>query len=52
MVTKLEKCGNIDLVTIIEIAVMKGLDKDTINTFFVNDDSKYSKALKELQMAA
>ena len=52
MVTKLEKCGNIDLVTIIEIAVMKGLDKDTINTFFVNDNSKYSKALKELQMAA
>lgn len=50
MVTKLEKAG-MDLVTIIKIAVMKGLDKDTINTFNVSSVTKYGKALNELKAA-
>ena len=50
MVTKLEKAG-MDLVTIIKIAVMKGLDKDTINTFNVSSATKYGKALNELKAA-
>jgi hypothetical protein len=50
MVTKLEKAG-MDLVTIIKIAVMKGLDKDTIGTFNVSSATKYGKALNELKAA-
>lgn len=51
MVTKLEKQG-MKLEKIIAIAVMKGLDKDTINTFYVNPSNKYFRALKEIQRAA
>lgn len=51
MVTKLEKT-NMSLEDIIKIVVMKGLDKDTINTFttFNGIVSKYQKALKNIQM--
>lgn len=51
MVTKLEKAG-MDLVKIMQIAVMKGLDKDTINTFYLTGESKYHKALRKVQQAA
>lgn len=48
MVAKLE--DKMDLVNIIKIAVVKGLDKDTVNTLIggCNCDNKYSKALREL----
>lgn len=36
---------------IMKIAVMKGLDKDTINTFNPSGSSKYHTALKEIQVA-
>lgn len=48
MVTKLEKSG-IDLKQAIKIAVMKGLDKDTINTFTMLGSSKYHEALKQVK---
>lgn len=49
MVTKLEKTG-MPLEQIMRIAVMKGLDQDTINTFkLYNDSSKYNEALKSIQ---
>lgn len=51
MVTKLESAG-MDLVTAIMISVVKGLDKDTINTFNVSGSTKYHNALKKIQMAA
>lgn len=51
MVTKLEKAG-MDTVQILMIAVMKGLDKDTINTFNITGASKYHMALKKMQGAA
>lgn len=51
MVTKLEKAG-MDLKEILVIAVFKGIDKDTINTFNVNNYSKYSTALQEIKTAA
>lgn len=51
MVTKLEKAG-MDAETIIQIAVMKGLDKDTINTIKPIGDSKYHDALRKIQQAA
>lgn len=51
MVTKLEVAG-MDDEEIIRIAVMKGLDKDTINTFNINGATKYHGALKKVQMAA
>lgn len=51
MVTKLEKSG-MDMATIIMIAVVKGLDKDTVNTFNPMGSSKYHKALKKVQAAA
>lgn len=50
MVTKLEK-SNMDICKIIKIAIMKGLDKDTINTFSSNGESKYHEALRTLQAA-
>lgn len=48
MVAKLE--DKMDLVNIIKIAVVKGLDKDTVNTLIggCNCDNKYSEALREL----
>lgn len=49
MVTKLEKAG-ISLEDIMRIAIMKGLDKDTINTFKLFGTSKYYEALKKIQM--
>lgn len=51
MVTKLERAG-MDDKEIIKIAVMKGLDKDTINTFNISGTTRYHKALKQVQMAA
>lgn len=51
MVTKLEVAG-MDDEEIIRIAVMKGLDKDTINTFNISGATKYHGALKKVQMAA
>lgn len=51
MVTKLEKSG-MDMVMILKIAVMKGLDKDTINTFNAMGSTKYHEALKQVKMAA
>lgn len=50
MVTKLE--GKMELVDIIRIAIVKGLDKDTINTFNPTGSSKYHKAFNEVKMAA
>lgn len=53
MVTKLEKAG-MQLSKIIKIAVVKGLDKDTVNTFSVYGftENKYFEALREVQQAA
>lgn len=45
-VTKLE--GKLELTEILAMAVMKGFDKDTINTFSAGYD-KYSQALRKLQ---
>ena len=52
MVTKLEKSGAMDLTSILKIAVVKGLDKDTINTLNASGDNKYAKALRDIQRAA
>lgn len=49
-VTKLEKV--LPLEEIIKIAVLKGLDKDTINTFHVHGYTKYHEAFKKIKMAA
>lgn len=51
MVAKLEKAG-MDLKVILQIAVFKGLDKDTVNTFNPCGSTKYHKALNEVKMAA
>lgn len=51
MVTKLEGKG-MDIKMIIKIAVMKGLDKDTINTFNAMGSTKYHEAFREVKMAA
>lgn len=51
MITKLENAG-MDLVMAMTISVVKGLDKDTINTFNPVGSSKYHEALKKIQMAA
>lgn len=48
MVTKLEAAG-VSTKDALKISVLKGLDQDTINTFGLFGDSKYHKALKELQ---
>lgn len=50
MVTKLESTG-MDLKDIIKIAVMKGLDKDTIKTFTMSGTTKYHRGLRGLQVA-
>lgn len=51
MITKLENNGmNLDMA--IKISIVKGLDKDTINTFSPSGYTKYHKALKKVQMAA
>ena len=51
MITKLEKAG-MDLVVAMTISIVKGLDKDTINTLNPVGGSKYHNALKKIQMAA
>jgi hypothetical protein len=51
MVTKLEKAG-MDIETIILVAVMKGLDKDTIRNFNSAGDTKYHQALRKINRAA
>lgn len=51
MVTKLEKSG-MDINMIMKIAVVKGLDKDTINTLQPVGNTKYHQALREVQRAA
>lgn len=50
MVTKLESTG-MDLKDIIKIAVMKGLDQDTIKTFTLNGTTKYHRGLRGIQVA-
>lgn len=51
MVTKLEKSG-MDAQEILKIAVVKGLDEDTINTLRPEGNTKYHEALRKVQMAA
>lgn len=51
MVTKLEKSG-MDLKTIITIAVVKGMDRDTVNTLRTFGTSKYDEALESIRGAA
>lgn len=48
MLTKLEKSG-MNLKEAMKIAVVKGLDKDTINTFTMIGHSRYHKALQEVK---
>lgn len=50
MVVKLEKV--LEIKEILKIAVFKGFDKDTINTFNPKGNTKYFEALKEVQRAA
>lgn len=49
MVTKLE--GKLEAKEILLIAVLKGMDKDTINTFNTYKNTKYHKVLQEIKMA-
>ena len=51
MVVKLETAG-MNVEEIIKIAVVKGMDKDTINTFTTNPGNKYSEALYKVKQAA
>lgn len=51
MITKLEKKG-MDLEMAMKISIIKGLDKDTINTFKPYGNTKYHNTLKKIQMAA
>lgn len=52
MVTKLERTG-LELKDILEIAVFKGMEKDTINNFRLYTlNNKYKTALNELQRVA
>lgn len=51
MITKLEGAG-MDLTVAIKIAVVKGLDKDTVNTFNAYGSTKYHEALRKVQKAA
>ena len=51
MVIKLEGSG-MQIDEIIKIAVVKGMDKDTINTFNTNTGNKYSEALYKVKKAA
>lgn len=48
MVTKLEAAG-MNTKEILKIAVLKGLDQDTINTFRLYGTSKYYSALRDIQ---
>lgn len=51
MVQKLES-AHMSLGEILKIAVFKGMDKDTLNTMTVYGETKYHKALQEIQRAA
>lgn len=51
MVTRLEKAG-MNLVDILKIAVFKGMEKDTINTFYGGIGNKYFEAMGKIQKAA
>ncbi len=51
MVTKLEKAG-MDLETAIRISIVKGLDKDTINTFNPYGETRYHKAFNKVKKIA
>ena len=54
MAKKLENAG-MPLVEVIKIAVVKGLDSDTVNTLFVktvNADNRFSKAFGKVKYAA
>ena len=51
MITKLEAKG-MNLETAMKISIIKGLDKDTINTFNSNGNTKYHNALRKIQLAA
>lgn len=51
MVVKLEATG-MAIEEIIKIAVVKGMDKDTINTFTTTTGNKYSEALYKVKKAA
>ena len=51
MITKLENAG-MDLVVAMTISIVKGLDKDTINTLCPNGHSKYHVALSKIKNAA
>ena len=48
MTTKLEKAG-MNLEDIMRIAILKGLDQDTINTIRLFGSSKYYEALRKIQ---
>lgn len=49
-VTKLEQSG-MELKTILTIAVFKGMNKDTVNTFCPYSTDKYNQALTEIRAA-
>ena len=51
MITKLEAKG-MNLETAMKISIVKGLDKDTINTFNPFGNTKYHNALRKIQQAA
>lgn len=52
MITKLEADG-MDVKVALKITVLKGMDKDTVNTLYVNvPGNKYVNALKEIKKAA
>lgn len=51
MITKLENAG-MNTVMAMTIAVVKGLDKDTVNTLTPAGSTKYHDALRKIQMAA
>ena len=51
MVSKLEK-SNMKLEKILLIAVFKGLDKDTINSFRLTKSNKYQRAFEKIKTAA
>lgn len=52
MITKLEADG-MDIKVALKITVLKGMDKDTVNTLYANvPGNKYVNALKEIKKAA
>lgn len=51
MITKLERKG-MSLEVAMKVAIVKGLDKDTINTLNPSGSTKYHNTLRKIQMAA